>query len=127
MDDKNENLLYNTMCAMMPYGISVPLEIYSESEGYVDVIAVVTAISTDHRVTCEFDGYIESFPISEVKPYLRPIDDMTDEERKEYDSVMFLLGCNSPLKKAEWLLEHHFDTYGFIDMGIATEYRITKK
>lgn len=66
-----------------------------------------------------------------IKPYLRPLSSMTEEERKEYndivkntidfydcpksDSVCFLLVL------IDWLNAHNFDYRGLISMGLAID------
>ena len=64
--------------------------------------------------------------VEEVKPYLRPMSSMTEEERKEY----FLTWEEEPLERRvhipsistnDWLNEHHFDYRGLIPMGLALE------
>jgi hypothetical protein len=80
----------------------------------------------------------------DVKLYLRPMSSMTEEEKKEYESF-FSIGeysCGGSLYGKEyeyiadspddisqsiclfdWLLAHHFDYRGMIQMGLALEAR----
>ena len=62
--------------------------------------------------------------ILEMRPYLRPLSSMTEEERKEYKKVapglMFDYGIHLPyITRADWLNAHHFDYRGLIEKGLA--------
>ena len=61
--------------------------------------------------------------LSEVKPYLRPMSSMTEEEKAEYHSL-----CDSyygiyfdTVDSIDWLNAHHFDYRGLIEKGLAIE------
>ena len=63
-----------------------------------------------------------------IKPYLRPMSSMTEEERKEYEllanhcivtSIGFIHLEAAPL--IDWLNTHHFDFRNLIERGLALE------
>lgn len=62
-----------------------------------------------------------------VKPYLRSMKSMTDEESEEYCQLQdkFLLSSQYPVTDAyemfDWLNEHHFDYRGLIEKDLAIE------
>lgn len=63
---------------------------------------------------------------AECRPFLRPMDDMTDEEKREYDTLatntLFAGKGFVQTEGAElidWLNAHHFDYRGLIPMGLA--------
>ena len=63
-----------------------------------------------------------------IKPYLRPMSSMTEEERKEYEllanhcivtSIGFIHLEAAPL--IDWLNTHHFDFRNLIERGLAID------
>ena len=69
-----------------------------------------------------------------IKPYLRPMSSMTEEEKKEYRKTQITkwvksVDCTNggyyehrdTLKTFDWLNAHHFDYRGLIDKGLAIE------
>ena len=73
-----------------------------------------------------------------IKPYLRPMSSMTEEEKREiYDWLVendvdwfdfsklrldeILISFDSSWLLVNWLLEHHFDHRGLIEKGLAIE------
>ena len=61
---------------------------------------------------------LQDFPTEDLKPYLRPMSSMTEEEEYEYRNI-----CASPILRQwdviDWLLEYHFDFMDLIPMGAA--------
>lgn len=66
--------------------------------------------------------------VDQVKPILRRLEDMTEEEKREYDRVYLA----APLEvdtdvfriravTTNWLLSKHFDLFGLIDTGLAID------
>ena len=52
----------------------------------------------------------------EIRPYLRPLSDMTEEEEIYYNTVFV---HKSPFEKLVWLNSHHFDYRDLITSGVA--------
>ena len=59
--------------------------------------------------------------IEMVKPYLRPMSSMTEEERREYDVLASYFDGISMAESIDWLNSHHFDYRALIDRGLAIE------
>ena len=77
----------------------------------------------NHGLNCPISIFIyqgaEKIPV--VKPYLRSLSSMTEEERKVYE---YLTLCNTPegiSKLTNWLDKKMFDHRGLIPKGLAIE------
>jgi len=53
-----------------------------------------------------------------IKPYLRPMSSMTEEEEEEYES---LVAWHESYEIVDWLNAHHFDYRGLIPLGLAID------
>jgi hypothetical protein len=75
--------------------------------------------------------------IVDIKPYLRPMSSMTEEEFKEYKSTWVYLKhepytCVQSVESYDWLNANFFDYRGLIEKGLALEapddmYKIKEK
>lgn len=81
-----------------------------------------------HEVYLDVDS--DSFRIESIKPYLRPMSSMTEEE---YDELCELANSKfiGDSKEIDWLNKKMFDYRGLIPMGLALEapeemYNVTK-
>ena len=124
MTQEDKQLLLKDLCGRLPYyGL-----ICQTNKGKGTLISLECSFGED-LVYVDF-GYsqAEEFDLNEddeVKPYLRPMSSMTEEERKEY-----LHECDKNDKDAlttpryhgtDWLNSHHFDYRGLIEKGLALE------
>ena len=60
----------------------------------------------------------------EVKPYVRPIDSMTEEERKQYNNLKWYNKERYPydsVEEMEWLVINHFDIFNLLNYDLAIE------
>ena len=128
MTQEEEQLLLKTLCAMLPYGIQA--QVY----GHVNPLQIL-GITKLHKGTWAWKkgSYVVSFwndtcSIEAIKPYLRPMSSMTEDE--EIESLNFaweddygrLASYNENIPKyIDWLNSHHFDYRGLISMGLALE------
>ena len=132
MEKEDRELLLKDLSARLPYR---PYVLLGEKE---------------HCILCGIDGYdvylnvdSDSFHIESIKPYLRPMSSMTEEEGKELENLFHKIdapcwvdteyGCvnfagGNDFIDAEiaevyidWLNSHHFDYRGLIEKGLALE------
>lgn len=107
MKQEDKQLLLKDLCARLPYKVIV--HICSRGENTVrDVILSEDNITNAFEVP---EGWWK-----EIKPYLRPMSSMTEEESKEFAN-MEIVGYNN----YDWLNAHHFDYRGLIEKGLALE------
>jgi len=129
MAQEDKQLLLVDLSARLPYGVIC--QIYDHQQDYGEDIFDARLIHIDTWTShCYFWGCSETDPykIEQVKPYLRPMSSMTEEERKEYNEYLFhgaSIGLMSNTETAyeliDWLNAHHFDYRGLIEMGLALE------
>ena len=126
---KDKDLLLKDLCARLPYGVICQME---------DELI----ISDSHFYDCNLsERYIELFRNHKdfyIKPYLRPLSSMTEEEKREiYDWLVendvdwfdfsklrldeILISFDSSWLLINWLNAHHFDYRGLIEKGLAIE------
>ena len=125
----NEKLILDALCAGLPhklmiytegdFGSSNPKELYSIEE-------------------CGYWMVNGQYKLYKVKPYLRPLTSMTDEEAKEFDTISETItivnyqqvtpshyDCMIEIadikKVSDWFAKKHFDTAGLIEKGLAVE------
>ena len=65
----------------------------------------------------------DKFNIEDIKPYLFPIESMTEEQEAEYNDLnCYELGTFPHLEAAlDYLIENHFDYRNLIDIGLAID------
>ena len=120
MDLKEKELLLKDLCARLLYGVKIHYR-YSNSLGRVfdedreldfsDVETLKYSIENKQDDWCDFS----------LKPYLRPMSSMTEEEKREYQAFFNYDGVEHPEEYIDWLLAHHFDFRGLIEKALAIE------
>lgn len=102
MTNEQKQLLLKDLCARLPYGVIV-----QDRNGTHILTRGNTELGTEY-----------------IKPYLRPMSSMTEEEEDEYqecgnkdiaEAYIHLV----PNNRMDWLNAHHFDHRGLIPMGLA--------
>ena len=131
MTQEDKELLLKDLCARLPYGVKCA--IYITYERLTHDKETVFYVAGPNIVTLEGNDRNECYMYWQVKPYLRPMSSMTDEEydqlyidsRVKEDSVDILDAFANDLDAIDWLNAHHFDYRGLIPMGLAIE--VTKE
>ena len=116
MTQEEKLLLLKDLCARLPYGVIVDNP--NPAGGMWDeVINIDTSTKT---VTLLYNGRV--FGIDNIKPYLRPMSSMTEDEENEYMAINCYEGlfpCNEDA--LDYALEHHLDFRNLIEKGLALE------
>lgn len=121
MTQEDKELLLIDLCARLPYHVrcKVWLKDGTTEEGPLDL---------QHNYGDVLRDAFYYNKIKDIKPYLRPMSSMTDEERKEYEllanhcivtSIGFIHLEAAPL--TDWLNAHHFDFRNLIERGLAID------
>ena len=134
MTKEDKELLLKDLCARLPYNVMVDYEghIYMLNEidpACKDIDYITVRIQDEERLTCA-----KSVTIEKVKPYLRPMSSMTEEEKNiQKDYIYHFSGNSLPDYEGDfvfedevheyidWLNAHHFDYRGLIGKGLAME------
>ena len=109
MTKEDKELLLKDLCGRLPYQVKVKLhdEICTVL-GYVDDFIILTSDTPIGQQT----------NIVNVKPYLRPMSSMTEEELDLYRTLKW---TKLEHEVVDWLNSHHFDYRGLIEKGLALE------
>ena len=109
MTQEEKELLLKDLCARLPYNCRVFYE-------YVDNLDGKTyGYSLTLNTWC-IDELVANKAV--IKPYLRPMSSMTEEERQEYGLVL----CDElSINQFDWLNRKMFDYRGLIPKGLALE------
>ena len=130
MNEQNKELLLKDLSSRLSHGVfcvGITYELDDDGERYIPV-KVKDTLTEIHNYKLETAsvrlGLISSCKLETVKPYLRPMSSMTEEERKIYAKLLFadLGGVYEDYYKAlDYLNAHHFDYRGLIERGLAIE------
>ena len=120
MTIEERNTLFNEICELIPYGTLLQDMEYN-------LRPVPGGIFDNWCKEIKLFGDEQYRPVEYIRPYLRRMSSMTDEEDKEFallqtdfyvDGFLYPIASINMIK---WLNEHHFDYKGLIDKGLALE------
>ena len=125
MTQEEKELLLRDLCARLPYGviIQVPELFYPQRKVNEKLVTINDLWHFNDDGT-----YIEN-----VKPYLRSMSSMTEEEKEEFNKLYNKVQdsiVNAALNDGyslafteltDWLNAHHFDYHSLIEKGLAIE------
>lgn len=124
MRQENKELLLKDLSARLKHGVICQVD--DGAAGLND--GKLVEIDVQKELTrFDADFYWDAH-IDEVKPYLRSMSSMTEEEKQEFHHVASLqrnyIGDDifyTHWQMYDWLNAHHFDYRGLIPMGLALE------
>ena len=107
MTQEEKELLLKDLCGRLPYG----------------VMGLIHNVNCDDYNISIVGGDIDLFSrhFISIKPYLRPMSSMTEEEKIDYQAFFNYDGVEYPEEYIDWLNAHHFDYRGLIEKGLALE------
>ena len=112
-------MLLRDLCGRLPYNVCVHIR-YKTGEPCYGKLTLK-----------DIQWFIDS-KIENIKPYLRPMSSMTEEEDLEFIGIGLLVvnygtngnakhKCKLSIPEIDWLNKHHFDYLGLISKGLALE------
>lgn len=138
MTQEDKELLLKDLCARLPYGV-----ICDRLRRPVKLVSIKPKVDFCLEVDRMGGGITTGFKLDDVKPYLRPMSSMTEEEKKDFQLAVYpyefahtyrneLIIYTDPFSDCDhnfanfvdiqdWLNAHHFDYRGLIEKGLALE------
>ena len=125
MTYEDKELLLQDLCARLPYGVLCNIGLKYPFQLQRIFVDRLDGILLDFYE----DGDNYQVYLSEVKPYLRPMSSMTEEEWTDYQKIRMIDWVNGDINGTfinaglivDWLNKNHFDYRGLIPKGLAFE------
>lgn len=131
MRKEDKELLVKDLCARLPYGVMVSVQ-YKDGDGWKTEDRRILGVYEDGQV------YLDCVhtTVDCIKPYLRPMSSMSEEEYKEFKACHCLYDLHPDFQPMmctimnernmfDWLDKNYFDYHGLISKGLAIE--VTKE
>lgn len=118
MTEDNRKLLMADLCARLPYGVKTDADVWDEEsmEYHTDALKVYS-VNADGYVRADAgDEEIELY-IDEVKPYLRSVENLPDDEVEQLNE----LWAHDAEEALEFVHSRHIDVRDLIGKGLAAE------
>ena len=128
MTQEEKQILLVDLCARLPYSLKVCcINLSDEMPKVWDLIGMPAPHLAD--IFVEGSHRFAAVNIEEsIRPYLRPLSSMTEEEESMYNLIQGLSHWTADDGKIgnyaeaiDWLNAHHFDYRGLIEKGLALE------
>lgn len=118
MKQENELLLIKDLCARAPYRTKVSVGCWEVSHKGKPKLVLYERLLTPFLLHDIEDNDAWEY----IKPFLRPMSSMTEEEKKEYKHFVAFSGNSTGAANfVDWLNKNHFDYHGLIEKGLALE------
>jgi hypothetical protein len=135
MTEQGKQLLLIDLCARLPYGVKAW---YKYGAWFSEKFATSIRLADEKiALSSKFNKEGDWFPIEEagkilIKPYLRPMSSMTEEEKVQLSQYACIgedlngefideVQRKDCAPYIDWLNKHHFDYHGLIEKGLALE------
>ena len=118
MSKEEKDLLLKDLCVRLPYGVKVRGVFLNYNKDKDKILYEDCNRELNYQDLCRYES---------LKPYLRPMSSMTEEEKAIYSNYKIVVrGLGIMFEHnldcvTEWLLKHHFDYRGLIEKGLALE------
>ena len=125
MTDIEKNLLKIDLCCRLPYNVKVHAK-YTDLGETIELDGIVKMIDTDGFVGIQVMYDISSsficVDIDNVKPYLFPLSSMTEEQKKELQSLIIqdAFGTSDNIfTPQDFYYKYHLDHRGLTERNLA--------
>jgi hypothetical protein len=118
MTQEEKQLLFQDLCTRLPYGVMVLEDINKEFDGgCISKLATITEIKGEKMFLTK--NSLTPVTIEEIRPYLRPMSSMTEEEKYQA-RYMNEWECTE-WEMCDYLNSRYLDYRGLIEKGLAIE------
>lgn len=83
MTQENKQLLLKDLCARLPYSVKVKIKYHDDAWKLLAIYTNGTTYAT-RDIGYPIETYFE-----DCKPYLFPLESMTENQRREYDKIIY--------------------------------------
>lgn len=106
MKQEDKELILKDLCARLPYETMIQVSAWTIFDTILKPGHIAQLMNNDIK----------------LKPYLRPLSSMTEEEKNEHFGRTMTIDIVKTSKEViDWLNAHHFDYRGLIEKGLAIE------
>ncbi len=125
MTQEEKHLLIKDLSARLLYGVQAKVDGHSNPLRILGIEKLNKGTWAWRKGTYVVSFWNDTKCIDQVKPYLRPMSSMTEEEREEYEMLQVYPGFKTNhtdlTDMYDFLNAHHFDYRGLIEKGLALE------
>ena len=132
MTREEKELLLKDLSARASYGVKAEVPNHINPLQILGIKKLYKGTWAGRKGTWLVSFWNDVRPIENIKPYLRPMYSMTEEEKKEFQACHCVYEwhpdfqptmCNlaNECNMFDWLITHHFDFRGLISKGLALE------
>ena len=120
MKEEDKTLLLKDLSTRLPYRVKAYVKNWSKLdrkyyEGVYTVESIHPSLNTVLAYSDKFSvEVIVGYDDYDIKPYLFPMSEMTEEQYKQYVKY-------SAIESIDWLNKNHFDYRGLIKKGLAID------
>ena len=120
MTQEDRDLLFKDLCARLPYEVKCDI---NDNKPYT-----LSSISNDYDGTLirfkeQKNGFNMEVYLSEVKPHLFPLSNMTEEQKQELKGLIMknAFSNNTTFTQQDFFCKYHLDYRGLIQLGLAID------
>ena len=129
MTQEEKQLLIKDLCARLPYGVKVQCSLDGtacrhtvELTGYEGKKIEAHGYNANYFYINGYTSIGKDLERFQIRPYLRPMSSMTEEERKYWKDISLSRpDWDFTARCLDWLNSRHFDYRGLIERGLALE------
>ena len=129
MTQEDKELLFRDINGRLTYGVKAYIKNWSklDQKYYEGIYTIESTYLSLNSIYATSDRYsvevIVGYDDYEIKPYLIPMDMMTEEQKEEFDRLYTYdaLIIEPQWKLIDWLNKNMFDYRGLIEKGLALD------